>query len=113
MRDGVPAMSFGVMGGPMQTQGHLQMVLRTQLYGQNPQAASDAPRWRIVKGKLVALETSFDQKLAQGLADRGHQIQWDPPESTFAFGGAQLICRINDGYVAGSDHRKDGFAAGV
>lgn len=113
MRDGLPAMSFGVMGGPMQAQGHLQMVLRTQLYGQNPQAASDAPRWRIVNGKRVALETGFDEKLVQGLADRGHEIQRDPPEATFAFGGAQVICRIKGGYVAGSDHRKDGFAAGA
>jgi gamma-glutamyltranspeptidase/glutathione hydrolase len=113
IRDGVAAMSFGVMGGPMQAQGHLQMVLRTLLYEQNPQAASDAPRWRIVNGKLVALENGFDEKLARGLADRGHEIQRDPPAATFAFGGAQLICRIKDGYVAGSDHRKDGFAAGM
>ncbi len=113
MRDGAPVMSFGLMGGPMQAQGHLQMVLRTQLYRQNPQAASDAPRWRIVKGKLLAVETGFDERLVQGLADRGHQIQRDPPEANFAFGGAQLICRIDGGYVAGSDHRKDGFAAAM
>ena len=113
MRNGTPIMSFGVMGGPMQAQGHLQLVLRTQLYRQNPQAASDAPRWRIVRGKLVALEAGFDEKLVRGLVDRGHDIQRDPPEANFAFGGAQLICRMDDGYVAGSDHRKDGFAASM
>ena len=113
MRNGTPIMSFGVMGGPMQAQGHLQLVLRTQLYRQNPQAASDAPRWRIVRGKLVALETGFNEKLVLGLSDRGHEIQRDPPEANFAFGGAQLICRMDDGYVAGSDHRKDGFAASM
>jgi gamma-glutamyltranspeptidase / glutathione hydrolase len=113
MRNGTPIMSFGVMGGPMQAQGHLQLVLRTQLYRQNPQAASDAPRWRIVRGKLVALETGFDEKLVLGLADLGHDIQRDPPEANFAFGGAQLICRMDNGYVAGSDHRKDGFAASM
>jgi gamma-glutamyltranspeptidase/glutathione hydrolase len=43
-------MSFGVMGGPMQAQGHVQMVLRTQLFGQDPQMAADAPRWRVTDG---------------------------------------------------------------
>lgn len=44
-------MSFGVMGGPMQAQGHMQMALRIMLHGQNPQAAIDAPRWRVVQGR--------------------------------------------------------------
>ena len=50
MRGDQPLMSFGVMGGPMQAQGHMQMVLRTQLYGQDPQMAADAPRWRVTDG---------------------------------------------------------------
>jgi gamma-glutamyltranspeptidase len=52
-----PLMAFGLMGGPMQAQGHLQMMLRMQLWGQDPQTAADAPRWRYVAGLKVAIET--------------------------------------------------------
>ena len=110
--DGAPVMSFGVMGGPMQAQGHVQMVLRTQLWGQNPQAASDAPRWRVTGGRGVALETGFAAEVQDGLRARGHAIAVEPPDAAFAFGGAQLIACLPDGYVAGSDGRKDGCAVG-
>lgn len=107
-----PLMSFGLMGGPMQAQGHLQMVLRTRCYGQNPQMASDAPRWRFVKGNSVAIESSMPEAALKALAERGHQISREEPDNAFGFGGAQLIHRLDDGYVAGTDHRKDGIAAG-
>jgi len=112
MRGNEPFMSFGVMGGPMQAQGHLQMALRTALYGQNPQAASDAPRWRAVEGKKLAIETGMDESLVAGLAERGHEISHEAPDASWAFGGAQLVCRTGSGYIAGSDHRKDGCAVG-
>ncbi|PZX14890.1 gamma-glutamyltranspeptidase/glutathione hydrolase [Palleronia aestuarii] len=112
MRDGRPEMSFGVMGGPMQAQGHVQMVVRTALHGQNPQAASDAPRWRVVACRKVAVEWGMPTEIVEGLAARGHEITREAPDNAFGFGGAQLVMRGEAGYVAGSDHRKDGCAVG-
>jgi gamma-glutamyltranspeptidase/glutathione hydrolase len=112
MAQGEPALSFGLMGGPMQAQGHLQLVARMQLYGQNPQAASDAPRWQVLQGRKVSVEAGMPDGIVRALAERGHLIQREPPEAAFAFGGAQIVARTADGYVAGSDHRKDGAAVG-
>lgn len=103
-------MSFGVMGGHMQAQGHLQMMLRIFQYGQNPQTASDAPRWHLREDGVVCLEDGFDEKVAAELAGRGHKVRFNNPEHLF--GGAQLIYKMADGYCAGSDHRKEGLAAG-
>ena len=112
MRDGAPVASFGVMGGPMQAQGHLQMTLRTQVWGQDPQTAIDAPRWRVIEGLAVAVEPAFGEKVLADLTARGHQLSLEPPESSFGFGGAQFVAKIAGGYVAGSDPRKDGAAVG-
>lgn len=113
MQNGAPKMSFGVVGGPMQAQGHVQMVLRTQLWGQDVQTAVDAPRWRFVSGNTVACETSLLEKARAQLADLGHDISVESPDSAFGFGGAQLIERLDSGaYAAGSDPRKDGQAVG-
>ncbi|WP_227268536.1 gamma-glutamyltransferase family protein [Roseobacter weihaiensis] len=113
MKDSAPLMSFGVMGGPMQAQGHVQMVLRTQLFGQDPQMAADAPRWRVTDGLGVACETSLPTQTLARLREMGHQIALEAPDNAFGFGGAQLIQRLGDrGYVAGSDPRKDGAAMG-
>ncbi len=109
-RDGAPLMSFGVMGGPMQHQGHVQMVRRIFDHNQNPQAASDAPRWHVHPDFSVALETGFDAGIAQELAKRGHRVRYEPEERVF--GGAQLILKTDAGYIGGSDHRKEGCAAG-
>jgi gamma-glutamyltranspeptidase/glutathione hydrolase len=100
------------MGGPMQAQGHLQLLLRTLIYRQNPQAASDAPRWRLVGGRKIAIEAGCDGRTVEQLQAMGHEVQREPPEASWGFGGAQLIARIDGGYVAGSDHRKDGHAGG-
>ncbi|MDZ7685866.1 MAG: gamma-glutamyltransferase [Gammaproteobacteria bacterium] len=109
--DGKPSMSFGVMGGHMQAQGHLQMMIRVYLHGQNPQAASDAPRWHLTEDGSVCLEDGFDTDVANELAARGHDVRLGNPEHLF--GGAQLIYRLENGtYCAGSDHRKEGHAAG-
>lgn len=108
-----PKMSFGVMGGPMQAQGHVQMVLRTQLFGQDSQMAVDAPRWRVTDGLGVACETTLPEATLEALRAMGHQITLEAPDNAFGFGGAQLIHRLpGRGYVAGSDPRKDGAAVG-
>lgn len=108
--DGAPRLAFGVMGGHMQHQGHVQMVRRIFDHGQNPQAASDAPRWHVYPDYSVGLEPGFPESVARDLADRGHRVRFEAQEHVF--GGAQLILRTDDGYVAGSDHRKEGQAAG-
>ncbi|WP_119167920.1 gamma-glutamyltransferase family protein [Algihabitans albus] len=113
MREGAPLMSFGVMGGPMQAQGHLQMTLRTQLWEQDVQSAVDAPRWRVTAGNGVACETTMAPETLSVLRDMGHDISLESPDNAFGFGGAQLIQRLpGGGYAAGSDPRKDGLAIG-
>lgn len=108
-----PKMSFGVMGGPMQAQGHVQMVLRTQLFGQDPQMAVDAPRWRVTDGLGVACETTLPPETLEALRGMGHALSLEAPDNAFGFGGAQLIARLpGRGYIAGSDPRKDGAAMG-
>jgi gamma-glutamyltranspeptidase/glutathione hydrolase len=108
-----PKMSFGVMGGPMQAQGHVQMVLRTQLFGQDPQMAADAPRWRITQGLGVACETTIPAETLDTLRSLGHDLTLEAPDNAFGFGGAQLIqCLPGRGYAGGSDPRKDGAAVG-
>jgi len=112
MQDGAPLMDFGFMGGPIQAQGHVQVLVRTQLWGQDPQTAVDAPRWRHVAGLQVAVETAFPAAVLGDLEARGHELVREPPDSAFGFGGAQLVRRIDGGYVGGSDPRKDGHAGG-
>jgi gamma-glutamyltranspeptidase/glutathione hydrolase len=102
-------MSFGVMGGSMQPMGHSQMMIRIFEYQQNPQAAIDAPRWRIMQGKRVNLEQGFNRETQVKLEEMGHQTY---NGHYFEFGGAQIIYRLEDGYLAASDPRKDGQAVG-
>ena len=111
-KDG-PLMSFGVMGGPMQAQGHMQIILRTQLWGQDPQMAADAPRWRVMSGLAVACENTMDAAVVAGLKALGHQLSFETPDNSFGFGGAQIIQKLpSGGYIAGTDPRKDGAAVG-
>lgn len=107
---GAPRLAFGVMGGHMQHQGHVQMVRRLFDHHQNPQTASDAPRWHVYRDFSVGLERGFPERVAEELANRGHAVRWEDQEQIF--GGAQLILRTDDGYIAGSDHRKEGQAVG-
>jgi len=109
---GAPLLSFGVMGAAMQAQGHTQMVVRLRDYGQNPQAAADAPRWRVTGGLDVAVETGFADDTLRRLAARGHRLAEHDPQTSPLFGGAQLVHRLDDGYLAASDHRRDGQAVG-
>ena len=105
----VPVMSFGVMGGSMQPQGHAQMMIRIFEYQQNPQTAIDAPRWRIMQGQQVNLEPGFNRETKMQLEGLGHQVY---NGHYFEFGGAQIIYKLDDGYLAASDPRKDGQAVG-
>ena len=109
---GAPIMAFGLMGGPMQAQGHVQIALRMFCYGQQPQTAADAPRWRVLGGRRVLIEAAMPAETISGLAVLGHDIVVEPPSTgIFGFGGAQLIMKGADGsYIAGSDPRKDGQA---
>ena len=109
-RSGSPFMSFGVMGGHMQAQGHLQMMLRVMHYGQNPQAALDAPRWHVMENGKVALEDGIENTVIEDLKSRGHDIVTHCPQ--YLFGGGQAIIKMADGYCGGSDHRKEGLATG-
>jgi gamma-glutamyltranspeptidase/glutathione hydrolase len=111
-RDGAPEMAFGVMGGPMQPQGHVQMLVRVFLHGQDVQAAVDAPRWRVSDGLRVSIEDGFPPATLAGLERRGHVLEPVAPDRSFGFGGAQLALRTYAGYAAASDPRKDGYAAG-
>ena len=105
--DGQVRVAFGVMGGPMQPQGHLQ-VLTHLASGLDPQAALDAPRWRLGPDRTVWLEPGLVHA-ADDLRRRGHDPVVVDDGSVF-FGGGQAIVRVDDGYVAGSDGRRDGQA---
>jgi gamma-glutamyltranspeptidase/glutathione hydrolase len=115
---GRPVMSFGVMGGDMQPQGHLQTLVRMLDYRQQPQAACDAPRWRWNGGTLNA-EQGFPAATAQGLRELGHRVE-PFADSYQDYGAGQFIWRLDEGqgdaalqgYAAASDPRRDGQAAG-
>src|SRR5262249_28972333 len=107
--DDQPVASFGVMGGHMQPQGHVQVMTRLVDHGQNPQAALDAPRWFVQEDLSVALEPGC-VGLVEELRRRGHAIC---ETAGRAFGGGQMIWRMDGGYCAASDPRKDGQAVGM
>jgi len=104
-----PYMSFGLMGGGVQAQGHVQFLLNHFVFGMDVQAAIDAPRFRHYDGLRVALETPVTDSVREALAAMGHVLIDQPP---IAFGGAQAIVRLPRGFAAGSDPRKDGMAVG-
>ena len=106
-------MSFGVMGANMQPQGHLQTLVRMLDYGQNPQAACDAPRWRFNQGLEINVEAAMNRVTVAGLEALGHRVEVIN-DSYQDFGAGQFIWRLgdpaSDGYVAASDPRRDGQA---
>jgi len=109
-RDGQAIGPFGVMGGHMQPQGHVQMVVNTIDYAMDPQTSLDAPRWSWWGDRSIKLEPSA-AGLAEGLAARGHEVEIDP-EVDWA-GRGQIIWRLANGaYIAGSESRTDGQASG-
>ncbi|GAB3469077.1 gamma-glutamyltransferase family protein [Polaromonas eurypsychrophila] len=114
-KDGQAVMSYGVMGGNMQPQGHMQTLVRMLDYQQSPQVACDAPRWRYNAGYEINVEAAMDPRTVQGLADRGHRMEVIN-DSYQDFGAGQFIWRAGDpsveGYIAASDARRDGQAVG-
>lgn len=112
-RGGRPVMAFGVMGANMQPQGHLQSLVRMLDHGQQPQAACDAPRWRVNEGLSINVEAAMPHRTLQGLIERGHQVG-SISDSYQDFGAGQFIWSLGDpqaqGYVAASDPRRDGQA---
>ena len=110
-RDGRAVMSFGVMGGTMQPQGHTQVMVRIADYDQSPQAACDGPRFRFVQGMDVSVEEArFPAATLEELPRRGHRIV--TIDDYNQFGAAQLIWKLDGGYFAASDPRRDGQAVG-
>jgi gamma-glutamyltranspeptidase/glutathione hydrolase len=112
MRDGQPLYSFGVMGGAMQPQGHLQVTVNLIDLEMDPQRALDAPRFRVIAGNRVTLEPSVPQEVVDELRRRGHEIA--PPALPGEYGGGQIIqIDPETGALAGgSEPRKDGCAVG-
>ena len=102
---------FGVMGGYMQPQGHLQVAMNTIDFNLNPQAALDAPRWQWMDDKKVIVEKDFPTNIAKQLANRGHDIE--VKLNSGAFGRGQIIWRDNENGVlrAGTEKRTDGTIA--
>jgi gamma-glutamyltranspeptidase/glutathione hydrolase len=114
-RNGLPQMSFGVMGANMQPQGHLQTLVRMLVHRQQPQAACDAPRWRFNQGLSINVEAAMPSATTRELLAYGHQI--DVIQDSYQdFGAGQFIWRLGEpaveGYVAASDPRRDGQAVG-
>jgi len=109
MKAGRPWLSFGVMGGDMQPQGHVQVIANIIDFGMNVQEAGEAPRFRHMAGG-VALESAISREAREGLTARGHRVI----ERKGAFGGFQgiLIDPVTGVLMAGSDPRKDGLAIG-
>ncbi|HSR41145.1 MAG TPA: gamma-glutamyltransferase, partial [Longimicrobiales bacterium] len=108
-RDGEPWLSFGVMGGSMQPQGHVQVLLNLLLFGMDLQEAIDAPRFRHLAGLRVGLEPPVGDGVREALRARGHDVVELHP---YGAGGGQAVMRLEKGWAAGSDPRKDGAAAG-
>jgi gamma-glutamyltranspeptidase/glutathione hydrolase len=114
-KNGQPVMSYGVMGANMQPQGHMQTLVRMLDYKQNPQMACDAPRWRYNAGLEINVEQQMNKATVQGLAERGHVMEVIN-DNYQDFGAGQFIWRAGnpkvEGYIAASDARRDGLAAG-
>ncbi|MFH5836041.1 gamma-glutamyltransferase family protein [Proteiniclasticum sp. C24MP] len=98
---------FGVMGGYMQPQGHLQVMSSLLDFNLNPQAALDCPRWQWIREKEILVENTFDEKMVEELKMKGHEI--NVTEDNSHFGRGQMILKMSSGaYVAGTESRTDG-----
>lgn len=116
-----PWLSFGIVGGPQQPQAHVQMLLNMVVFGMDVQEAIDAPRFRHWEGNRVSFEQGIPQSTVDELYSLGHAPQ-NPVMATvqgffhgnnpgLVFGGGQGVMKTANGYVAGSDSRRDGVAA--
>jgi gamma-glutamyltranspeptidase/glutathione hydrolase len=110
MKDGLPIGPFGVMGGYMQPQGHVQVAANFIDFRLNPQQALDAPRWQWMRDGTVTAETSFDPNIARSLRRMGHDMRIDL--NTASFGRGQMIVRLKNGVlVGGAESRTDSSIA--
>lgn len=101
---------FGVMGGFMQPQGQMQVVMNTLDYHLNPQAALDAPRWQWTGGKTIEVEPAMPQAVIDGLRAKGHRIIVN--SNCMAYGRGQIIWRNEEGTLMGAtEPRADGAVA--
>ena len=97
---------FGVMGGYMQPQGHVQVVMNMIDFHLNPQQALDAPRWQWVSGRKFIIEPEFNNQIAQQLASKGHEISYALNRTSF--GRGEIIIRLDNGVlVGGTESRTD------
>ena len=109
-KDGKAVGPFGVMGGFMQPQGHVQVIVNTVDYHMNPQECLDAPRFQWVGEKKVQLEREVPAHIAQKLADMGHQVEI--VNTNLGMGRGEIIWRMEDGtLVGGTEPRADGTIA--
>jgi gamma-glutamyltranspeptidase/glutathione hydrolase len=109
-KDGAPVGPFGVMGGFMQPQGHVQVVMNTVDFRMNPQQALDAPRWQWMGGMNVSVEPGFSPALAQSLHRKGHAVKFELESNSF--GRGEIIWRTPEGTLGGAtESRTDGCVA--
>jgi gamma-glutamyltranspeptidase/glutathione hydrolase len=110
-KDGAPIGPFGVLGGHMQPQGHVQMIVNTVDHGMDPQTSLDQPRWFWWEGRGTRHEPATETAIVDALRQRGHDARfWNELD---LYGRGQIIWRLPSGaYIAGSDHRGDGQATG-
>ena len=109
-QNSVPLVTFGVMGGQMQPQGHLQLVCNLVDFNMDVQAALDAPRFRVVGGATITVEDDVPMNVKAQLSQRGHKLI--APNSFFGGGQAIFIHPEYQTLIAGSDPRRDGCAVG-
>jgi gamma-glutamyltranspeptidase/glutathione hydrolase len=115
LKDNRPWVCFGVMGGDVQPQGHTQVAINLIDFRMNVQEAIEAPRYRIMGGRLVALERAIPHEVRHALEAMGHELLPYgalPPGTPYGGGQAILIDHERGVLQGGSDHRKDGCAIG-
>lgn len=104
LKDGEAVGPFGVMGGYMQPQGHVQVAMNLIDFDLNPQQALDAPRWQWMHDDLFTVEDSFSNEIAKQLAARGHKVE--VALSSVSFGRGQAILRMPNGTLVGGTERR-------
>lgn len=105
-KDNKAVCSFGVMGGYMQPQGHVQVVTNLIDFNLNPQMALDAPRWQWKEGNEFIVEPEFDKKIIEELIAKGHRIT--VADNRYSFGRGQIILLADNGvYIGGTESRAD------
>ena len=105
-KDGKAIGPFGVMGGYMQPQGHVQVLMNLIDFDLNPQMALDAPRWQWMEGKKIIVEPDFPKEIVQQLSEKGHEVSY--AQNRTSFGRGQIIWRLENGVlVGGTESRTD------